>query len=107
MSEPSSSEKKSFGGHWCGPEQYVQNTPNLIAKYRAEENEDGVRVDVYCHPCPARFFTLKVYDECSGKLTHVLNTGSSQHELAAYVAEAIAEGMLGITSMECAPPCQD
>lgn len=95
---PYDSEKNVFGNKWCGPKKYSHGQDILIAEY-PKASEDGQPVNVYCNAMPARFYTLKVKESNNSigepRASFEVSTGSSQVELAASIAEAISEGMLG------------
>jgi hypothetical protein len=97
---PYKHEREAFGGHWCGPESYQHMEDVLCASYKADEGSDGQDVDVYCCAMPARFYkivakpgTNSVGDPVPG---WEFGTGSSASQLAADIAKAASEGMLGL-----------
>lgn len=92
-------ERSVFGSHWCGQEQLQHGEDVLVAKYPKDKDGDGQSVDVFCCAMPARFYTLVVSPDPDSLGRHQegykISTGSSCHELAAKLAEAIAGGMVG------------
>ena len=91
MYEPYADERQAFGRHWRGPKRFEHFEGVLVAKYEAKE--DGAAVEVYCEAAPARFYRLTVLD-ADGNTAYEISTGSGQHEMAAKMAEMIADGML-------------
>lgn len=92
-------ERTVFGSHWCGQEELPHGEDVLVAKYPKDKDGDGQSVDVYCCAMPARFYRLVVASEPNSigddQEGFQITTGSSCHELAAKLAEAIAGGMVG------------
>lgn len=99
MYQPYGKERSVFGEHWCGPEQYQHMEYALCASYKAVEGGDGQDVDVYCCAMPARFYTIvgKPGVNSVGEPVPAweFGTGSSAAQLAADMAKAASEGMLG------------
>ena len=97
LSVPYRAEIEAFGPAWCGPEQYDHAVEVLVAKYKGEG--DGQDVDVYCTALPARFYRIEALPGTNtvGEpvLPASLSTGSGMAQLAAKMAEAFSEGMLG------------
>lgn len=92
-------EKLAFArGSWCGPRKLRHATSTLIARYSPTVQDDGHEVEVYCTALPARFYEIRAKARIDSMgYTHTgftLATGSGQHELAAKIAEALANGML-------------
>ena len=100
---PSEYDKQVFGNHWC----LLDNAPlkhgvkTLIALYEKNPKDgDGQHVEVYCTALLATFYTVKVLDGINSsnqsRCGYSLSTGSSMAQLAADLAEAISEGMVGL-----------
>ena len=96
---PYKEEMQAFGEHWCGPDKYPSWDDIIVAKYRKHPGGDGQSVDVYCSAGPSRFYTLRVK---AGKNSvnkqqeaYQIRTGSSCWNVAAELAELIADGMIG------------
>lgn len=95
-------ERAAFGSHWTGPKigaRFAHGKLTRVAIYRKDRGGDGQTVTVFCDATPARFYVLKVHAGKNSvgkkKQAYKVGTGSSQHELAAKMAQAIAIGMLG------------
>lgn len=100
--------KTAFGVHWCGPSKFEHGEDALVAKYdKHPPDGDGQSVEVYCCALPARFYRLRVLagPNSIGEVRpgFSVGTGSSQEELAASIAKAIADGMLGFHPEEVKP----
>ena len=97
---PEQHDIEIFGSHWVGPAFSEFNKRHLVARY-SPAHSDGQAVDVYCVAVPARFYTLVVFPRLN-KLDNnqapilELGTGSSCAQLAADIAAAFADGMLGL-----------
>lgn len=92
--------KTAFRDHWCGPEKFEHGKDTLVAKYdKHPEDGDGQAVEVYCCAMPARFYRLRILagPNSIGEVRpgFSVGTGSGQERLAAAIAKAISEGMLG------------
>jgi len=82
--------RAAFGDGWCLEDgTAVPKTPQLCACYEGGE----CTVEVYRTAWPASFYTIQVVGGSPAALT----TGSGQHELAATVAKALADGMLAFS----------
>jgi hypothetical protein len=96
---PYQHELEAFGDNWCGPESYAHMQDVLCAAYKAAEGSDGQDVDVYCCAMPARFYKIAARPgvNSAGDLVPAweFGTGSSASKLAADIAKAASEGMLG------------
>jgi hypothetical protein len=103
---PYAHEIDAFGSAWCGPETYPQREDVLVARYDAPEGGDGQTVEVFGHAAPARFYKIRVLvgaNSCGDPLpAYELCTGSSMAKLAADIGQAIADGMLALTSTPAA-----
>lgn len=101
---PYPEERATFGKHWIGPESYRIHKESLIARYESDEDSDGQTVEVYCYPAPARFYKIRVLDSPNsiGEMQKgfEMGTGSSCAKLAADIAEAVSEGMLGLNDQD-------
>lgn len=96
---PYQHEREAFGDNWCGPNSYQHMQDVLCASYKAEDGGDGQDVDVYCCAMPARFYTIvgkPGKNSCGDPAPGwEFGTGSSGSRLAADIAKAASEGMLG------------
>lgn len=96
---PYDSELLAFGSNWRGPRQYELHREALVAVYRSADDDDGQTVEVYCTAMPARFYTIRALAGLNSvgdaKEPWEFRTGSSQAQLAADIAKAASEGMLG------------
>jgi hypothetical protein len=100
MYVPYDRERRAFGNKWCGPDKYESWVETLVARYEKDPLDgDGQTVEVYCTAAPARFYRLKVLpspDSINNQQAGFeITTGSGAGELAASIAEAISQGMLG------------
>jgi hypothetical protein len=95
---PYSHERAAFGDHWKDPPRYEYGKPVLCAEY-PKVGGDGQAVEVHCTAMPARFYEVRAFPslDSTGKFIDgfILNTGSDESVLAATIAKAISEGMLG------------
>jgi len=87
-----------FGDEYIGQLRTVVHGERLIvAKYDGEG--DGQTVEVYCFALPSRGYHLEVLPgpDSMGEQQpgYNIQTGSGMGELAATLAKAIAEGMIG------------
>lgn len=87
----------AFGKHWRGPEVFEPEKETLVASY--EPRGDGQPVKVFCIACPALFFRIAA-DKGEHNEAFELSTGSgiAMGKLSASIADAIADGMLALTS---------
>jgi hypothetical protein len=92
--ELSNSTKSAFGKHLINPNIEVPAyEETLIAKYPKEK--EGLDVNIYIKSAPAEFFTLKIV-----RTSIEITTGSGMQDLVAQIAENLANGMLGIESIQ-------
>lgn len=100
MYESRRTDQKVFGKYWMGPFKFEHGKDTPIAFYKAEEGSDGMNVEVECCAMPARFYKIRVLPTPNSvgemKPGFTLTTGSSCAELAAQIAEAARDGMLGL-----------
>jgi len=68
--------------------------PTIAASYTAQ-NSDGQDVEVFVAAMPARFYRIKVAPR-DDKPGYTITTGSGCADLVSQMAEAIADGMLGL-----------
>ena len=104
-------DRRIFGDAWCfDGDQFPHGGRVLIARYEAEEDSDGVDVEIYGGAAPARFYTVVTsmsrYNgdtesmDKLGKCEIGTGSGYEMGELAHRMAIAISEGMISIR------PCQ-
>lgn len=97
--KPYDDELQAFGGNWCGPAAYELHTETLVARYESGDHDDGQTVEVYCTAMPARFYTILALPGVNSVGESIdpweFVTGSSQETLAANIARAASEGLLG------------
>lgn len=101
-------EIEIFGAHWCGPKAFTSIGEHLVARYESADYDEGQTAEVFCKAAPARFYKIRVLEGIgeTGNVQppYVLSTGSGRRmaELAAQIAEAISEAMLGVDVPETA-----
>ena len=70
-----------------------------MAEYRKREGSDGQNVKVFCTAGPARFYELEVEAGDNSmkepQKAYCVSTGNGQAKMAAMIAEAIKDGILG------------
>ena len=92
-------EIAAFGERWIGPKRFKPWEETHVATFEKHEGGDGQTVNVYCSAAPARFYKLHVLagaNSCNEpQAAYKVCTGSGAHQLAADLAKAIAEGMIG------------
>lgn len=95
---PHEDEKKVFGRHWCGPEEYLPWEKVLVARYPKLEGGDGQDVEIYCVAVPARFYSIRVLAGENSVKTYLpaykIETGSGASTVAALLGKEISRGML-------------
>ncbi len=84
-------EQAPLGKRWCLEGHPGYGEELLCAAY-PRNGDEGCDVRVYRTAMPAVFYRIQ-----AGDLS--LNTGSSLHQLAAAMAEALSSGMLGLSRM--------
>lgn len=104
MYVPYESELRAFGKHWIGPATYRHFVEEGVALFRkSPPNGDGQHAHVYCLAAPSRFYTVVaeagVNSVGEPKPGFKVSFGSGQAELAARIAIAISEGMIGFESL--------
>lgn len=85
------SERLIFGEHWCMVDRRPDHGEEVLCAVFLVTSEDGKEVRVYRTALPAVFYRLET-DEVS------LSTGSGMAALVVKMAEAMADGMLGLSS---------
>ena len=94
-------QRKRFGSHWVGPNNYEHGKETLVARYE-KVGGDGLCVEIYVISCPAIFYIVKALPSKNsvGKDNpgFTLSTGSGlgAEELVISIADAITNGMLGL-----------
>jgi hypothetical protein len=95
-------ERDPFAGHWCGPKKFAHGREELIAVYKKHQGGNGQDVEVFCTAMSARFYRLHVKPSTgsvdNARQAFGMSTGSGHQmgQLAARMAEAIADGMLSV-----------
>lgn len=86
-------------GDYKAPERFEHGEATPVS-YIGAQCEDGLSVVVWETRMPARFFRIEAYSNpplCRGRLLKfALETGTIEPRLVAEIANAIAEGMLGV-----------
>lgn len=92
---PRDYERAAFGDAWCMDETEPpkRGEERLCARYGKLVYGAGILVEVYRCALPAVFYAIKTDD-------FTWNMGSGQHQLAAQVAKALSEDMLGVQAEE-------
>lgn len=93
---------EAFEGHLVEGNPVLKHAEEtLIARFpKAPPDGDGQPVEVYCESWPAEFFKIRALKATNSvgkpKKAFKITTGSGMHILARAIAQAIAEGMLGV-----------
>ena len=100
-------EREVFGDRWCGPDELPHAASTLCAVYpKPAEDSDGQRVEVDVAAWPSRFYRIRALADKNsvGRPVEgvVLSTGSGMHQLAADLAQAFSEGMIGVHTEDAA-----